>query len=99
MILFAALMFIAAMAGCGAKGGTPDPKTMAPPPVVVEREQDASIVNVDRPERFALAAAVSRSVAPEVNATGTVSADVSRNVPVVSMASGRVVDIRARLGD
>jgi cobalt-zinc-cadmium efflux system membrane fusion protein len=37
--------------------------------------------------------------APELNATGVVSADVSRNVPVISLASGRVVDIRARLGD
>jgi membrane fusion protein, heavy metal efflux system len=70
------------LAGCRAKGGTPDPKT-----------------EVDRPERFALVAATARAVAPELNATGAVSADVSRNVPVVSLASGRVVDIRARLGD
>jgi len=31
--------------------------------------------------------------------TGTVFPDISRNVPVISLASGRVVDIRARLGD
>jgi cobalt-zinc-cadmium efflux system membrane fusion protein len=37
--------------------------------------------------------------APELNATGTVAADVSRNVPVISLASGRVVEIHARLGD
>ena len=37
--------------------------------------------------------------APELNVTGVVSADVSRSVPVVSMASGRIVEIRARLGD
>src|SRR5262249_25274607 len=30
---------------------------------------------------------------------GVVNPDVSRNVPVVSLASGRVVDLRARLGD
>jgi cobalt-zinc-cadmium efflux system membrane fusion protein len=87
------------MTGCGAKGGTPDPKSEAPPPVVVEKEADASVVKVDRPERFALATAVARSVAPQLNVTGAVSADVSRNVPVISLASGRVVDIRARLGD
>jgi cobalt-zinc-cadmium efflux system membrane fusion protein len=66
---------------------------------VVEKELDASIVKVDRPERFTLVEATARSVAPELNVTGSVSADVSRNVPVVSLASGRVVDIRARLGD
>jgi cobalt-zinc-cadmium efflux system membrane fusion protein len=31
--------------------------------------------------------------------TGVVNPDVSRNVPVISLASGRVVEIRARLGD
>jgi cobalt-zinc-cadmium efflux system membrane fusion protein len=34
-----------------------------------------------------------------LNVTGVVSADVSRNVPVISLASGRVVEIDARLGD
>jgi cobalt-zinc-cadmium efflux system membrane fusion protein len=32
-------------------------------------------------------------------ATGVVLPDISRNVPVITLASGRVVDIRARLGD
>jgi cobalt-zinc-cadmium efflux system membrane fusion protein len=96
----AVALLAAALAGCGAKGGTPpDPKTEAPPPAVVEKEPDPSVVKVDRPERFALVTATARTVAPELNATGAVSADVSRNVPVVSLASGRVVDIRARLGD
>ena len=31
--------------------------------------------------------------------TGTVTPDISRNVPVISLASGRVVAIHARLGD
>ena len=31
--------------------------------------------------------------------TGTVTPDISRNVPVVSLASGRVMAIHARLGD
>ena len=31
--------------------------------------------------------------------TGTVNPDVSRNVPVISLASGRVIEINARLGD
>jgi cobalt-zinc-cadmium efflux system membrane fusion protein len=31
--------------------------------------------------------------------TGTVLPDISRSVPVITLASGRVVDLRARLGD
>ena len=34
-----------------------------------------------------------------LSVTGVVTADVSRSVPVVSMSSGRIVEIRARLGD
>jgi cobalt-zinc-cadmium efflux system membrane fusion protein len=34
-----------------------------------------------------------------LSVTGVVGVDVARSVPVVSMASGRVVEIRARLGD
>ena len=37
--------------------------------------------------------------APSLTVTGVVSPDVSRTVPVISLASGRVVEIRARLGD
>ena len=93
------LALVLLLAGCGAQGGQPDRKAEAPPPAVVEKEQDAGIVKVDHPEQFPLATATERNVAPELNVTGVVSADVSRNVPVISLASGRVVDIRARLGD
>jgi len=34
-----------------------------------------------------------------LNVTGVVQPDIARAVPVVSLASGRVVDIKARLGD
>ncbi len=34
-----------------------------------------------------------------MNVTGAVSPDVSRNIPVISLASGRVVEIDARIGD
>ena len=86
------------LAGCGAKGQT-NPAAESPPAAEVEQEQDASMVKVDHPEQFPLATASAHVAAPELNVTGVVSADVSRNVPVISLASGRVVDIRARLGD
>ncbi len=37
--------------------------------------------------------------APELNVTGVIGPDVSRQVPVPSLASGRVLEIDARLGD
>lgn len=86
------------LAGCQAKG-QPDAKAEAPPPAQIESEADASLVKVDHPEQFPLATAELRETAPELKVTGVVSADVSRNVPVISLASGRVVEIHAKLGD
>jgi len=93
-----ALALALLLAGCGAKGET-DPGGGAPPPVKVEREGDADLVKVDHPEQFPLAVAARYDATEELNVTGVVSADVSRNVPVISLASGRVVEIHARLGD
>jgi len=46
-----------------------------------------------------LATAKEHMAAPELNVTGVVSPDVSRQVPVPSLATGRVIEIDARLGD
>jgi cobalt-zinc-cadmium efflux system membrane fusion protein len=70
-----------------------------PPSTQVEHEHDGGLVRVDHPEQFPLVIASSYVTAPELNVTGVVSADVSRSVPVVSMAAGRILEIRARLGD
>jgi len=71
----------------------------SPTPVVVEPDLDANNFKVDRPERFPLATAGEHAAAPELNVTGVVNPDVSRQVPVPSLATGRVVEIDARLGD
>jgi membrane fusion protein, heavy metal efflux system len=83
--------------GCGQSKG--DPSAEAPPPAKVEQEQDANLVQVDHPEQFPLATAVEHVSSSRLVATGTVSPDVSRTVPVISLAAGRVVQIYARLGD
>jgi membrane fusion protein, heavy metal efflux system len=70
-----------------------------PPPAKVEHKRGPTFVKVDHPEQFPLATAVRRLGTPELKVTGVVSADISRNVPVISIASGRIVEIRARLGD
>lgn len=85
------------LAGCTAKAT--DKSAEAPPPAEVEHASDAGAIKVDHPEQFPLATAGERNVAPELNVTGVVSPDVSRNVSVISLASGRVVEIHARLGD
>jgi cobalt-zinc-cadmium efflux system membrane fusion protein len=86
------------LAACGSKVKA-DAAAEAPPPANVERASDGSLIKVDHPEQFPLATAVERSSAPEMNATGVVAADVSRTIPVISLASGRIVEIDARLGD
>jgi cobalt-zinc-cadmium efflux system membrane fusion protein len=60
---------------------------------------DANNFKVDHPERFPLATANEYTVRQELNVTGVVNPDISRQVPVISLASGRVVEIDARLGD
>lgn len=83
--------------GCGKEKA--NPAAEAPPKTEVIREGDGNVVKVDQPAHFPLASAVQHKALPELTVTGVVSPDVSRNVPVISLASGRIVEIRARLGD
>jgi membrane fusion protein, heavy metal efflux system len=87
----------AVVAGCSTVHG--DPGAEAPPPAHVEHEQDGNMVSVDHPEQFPLFTAAEYKSSVELAVTGTVSPDVSRTVPVISLASGRVLEIQARLGD
>ena len=86
----------AIQAGCGGKAASGDG---APPPPKVEQETDVSLLRVEHPEQFPVVKASEFLQAPSLTVTGVVSPDVSRTVPVISLASGRVVEIRARLGD
>lgn len=92
-------VFLLLLAACGKKEDPPDAKAEAPPPTHVEQEGDANLVKVDHPDQFPLATAGKHSAAPELSVTGVVNPDVARTVPVVSLASGRVVEINARIGD
>jgi membrane fusion protein, heavy metal efflux system len=85
-------------AGCGSNSQQ-DAAAEAPPSVSTVQEQDSSVVTLEHPERFPLVAAVEHIATSSLQVTGTVAPDISRTVPVISLASGRVVDIRARLGD
>jgi cobalt-zinc-cadmium efflux system membrane fusion protein len=83
--------------GCGDAGK--DRNAGAPPPLKLEQASDPNVFHVDHPDQFPLVAAVEHVAAPQLRATGTVTPDISRNVPVISVATGRVVEIAARLGD
>jgi cobalt-zinc-cadmium efflux system membrane fusion protein len=100
--IYAALAAGAALllAGCGGNSKA-DTRSGAgaPPPADVIHEGNAGVARVDHPEQFPLVTAGKYDAAPALNVTGTVSADVSRNVPVISLASGRILEIHARLGD
>jgi cobalt-zinc-cadmium efflux system membrane fusion protein len=89
------------MAGCGRKvtAASADGGDVKPRPVVTEPDFDVSNFKVDHPERFPLTTAGEYVATPELNVTGVVSPDISRQVPVPSLATGRIVEINARLGD
>jgi membrane fusion protein, heavy metal efflux system len=97
LCLVSCFLGAASLLGCGTAKS--DPAAGAPPPAQVEQEQDLNVIQVDHPEQFPVVAATMRTATSQLQVTGVVGADVSRNVPVISLASGRVVDIRARLGD
>jgi cobalt-zinc-cadmium efflux system membrane fusion protein len=85
--------------GCGKKVEAGSETSTEAPEVRIEHEESAGTYKVDHPEQFQLATATPYNAAQELNVTGSVNPDVSRTVPVISLASGRVMEIHARLGD
>jgi cobalt-zinc-cadmium efflux system membrane fusion protein len=85
-----------ALAGCGKKF---NPASGAASPAQVVETGNAGIVSVDHPEQYPTVAAGRIDEPEKLNVTGSVFPDISREIPVISMANGRVVDIKARLGD
>ena len=82
--------------GCEKKS---DPAAEAPPSPQVIAAPSASLVRVDHPDQFPLASADAYEATTTLNVTGAVNPDVSRTIPVISLASGRVVAIHVHVGD
>ena len=76
-----------------------NPEDGAPQPTQTVQTGDMSLVSVDKPDQFPLVSADQWEATALLKVTGTVNPDISREIPVISLASGRVVDIRARLDD
>jgi len=84
-------------AGCN--DAKPDLQAEAPPPLKVEKVEDRNLFKVDHPDQFQLTEAVAHVATAQLRVTGTVNPDIARAVPVISIATGRIVEIGARLGD
>jgi cobalt-zinc-cadmium efflux system membrane fusion protein len=85
-------------AGCATHGSAQE-ESGAPPLSVVEQAEAGSVASVEHPDQFPVVAAERYEARQALSVTGVVSPDVSRAVPVVSLATGRVVDLKVRLGD
>ncbi len=86
------------LTGCN-RQATAEAGGAGPGNVKVEEINADGAVQVDHPEQFLLATVEQRPVKDELQVTGTVAPDVTRSVPVLSLAGGRAVEIRAKLGD
>ena len=102
MKTWSVLRFAVCAAGClllVACGKKFDPADGAAPPAQVIESGNGDVVTVENPEQFTLVRADQVEAASRLNVTGSVYPDINREIPVISLASGRVVDIRTRLDD
>src|ERR1017187_10673201 len=96
-LALAAMLSLIAVGAC--KKEQSDPAAGVPPPAKVITAFDPVEFSVERPEQYPLTAAVEHRAVSQLAVTGTVNPDIDRTVPVISLASGRIVGIFARLGD
>jgi membrane fusion protein, heavy metal efflux system len=94
--VIAAALGLGMLSGCG--GEKHNPAAEAPPPAQVESEGGVSLITVDHPDRFPVVTATQYQSTSTLNVTGTVNPDISRQIPVISIASGRVVAIHTMIG-
>ncbi|MDR3736096.1 MAG: efflux RND transporter periplasmic adaptor subunit [Acidobacteriaceae bacterium] len=96
-LVLTATLSILALEGCKKK----DEGNGAPPAAQVIQVTDMNLITIDPQDvaKFPLTAATQIESAAELTATGSVFPDISREVPVISLANGRVVDIKTRLDD
>ena len=82
------------LAACGNKF---NPASGAPPRPQVIDVGNANVVTVEHPVDFPLVAAGQIQAARRLKVTGSVFPDIDREIPVISLASGRVVDVAVTL--
>jgi cobalt-zinc-cadmium efflux system membrane fusion protein len=97
--LTAAVVFICLLSTNCSRQAKVDSQTSEAAQVKVEEEQGQYLVELENPEQFSLTTIKQERAFAELKVNGVVTPDVSRTVPVLSLAGGRAVEIRARLGD
>ena len=93
------VVLAASLTVIGCKSDKGDAKSEAPPPTKVVSGLDVAFFSVEHPEYYPIVTSTQYQAPSQLFVTGTVIPDIARTVPVISLASGRVVEIRARLGD
>jgi len=88
-------MFLVGLSAWTTSCSKNDPPAVSRPPVTI----DPSVFEAEHPELFKTANAEMRRLPSIVTANGTVSPDVNRTIHVTSLGSGRVVDLKVKLGD
>jgi|HubBroStandDraft_6_1064221.scaffolds.fasta_scaffold03366_8 cobalt-zinc-cadmium efflux system membrane fusion protein len=87
------LTLVAALSGCSRS------KPDSAADTKVEANTDPNVFTLPHPEQFPLVEVELRKVTDELHVNGVIAPDVNRSVPVVSLGGGRVVEIKAKLGD
>jgi cobalt-zinc-cadmium efflux system membrane fusion protein len=95
-LVLVSFLLLLSVSGCSSAHGNPAAEA---PPVKVVPDVNVSLLSVEHPEQFALSTATERATVSKLVVTGTVNPDILRSVPVISLASGRIVAIHAKLGD
>jgi cobalt-zinc-cadmium efflux system membrane fusion protein len=90
---------LALLLACACSSKPEDPKAEAPPKTEVEEKSDVNAIKVDHPEQFPVTPAEEHDSYATLNVTGNVNPDISREIPVITLANGRVTEVRVRLGD
>src|SRR5579885_2332409 len=91
MTVGAILVFASLMTSCS--------KDTKAAPTKSEVTLEPGVYTVDHPELFKLTTLEVREVPNVLRANGTVTPDVNRTIHVTSQGSGRVTDLRVKLGD
>ena len=91
------LLFALSITGC--KHEAAPASAEAPPAAQVEELGGSNLVHVDAAGRFSLIQASTQAIRSKLQVTGSVNPDVSREIPVLSLANGRVVALHVGLGD
>jgi membrane fusion protein, heavy metal efflux system len=68
-------------------------------PTKAEVTLEPGVFEAEHPQLFSLVQAESRELPVELQANGTVNPDVTKTIHVTSLGSGRVIDLKVRLGD